>query len=283
MYQFIQLGIIYTLLHISLISSSLAAPNQASNKSNQTVLKRVAYIALDPGHGGRNLGSVNPHDPSTYEKQFTLIIAEHVRTKLLQLGYRVWMSRREDRPFTLQQRISNAAAAGVDLFVSIHINDATMVGPRGHGTFSLDRFIFDESRLRLHDFDQQRDGLLLRQAATPPPVDPLIREILLDLLHQDAHHEAAYLATMVNDALLQVSPFGTRGVKQANFGVLKGTPAPAIVCEVGFINHPKEGLYVTSKEGMKELAHGISNGIDQFVKKRINPSLRSVIEDKLIE
>ena len=28
---------------------------------------------------------------------------------------------------------------------------------------------------------------------------------------------------------------------------------PAVVCEIGFINHEKEGVYITSQEGLEEI------------------------------
>ena len=93
------------------------------------------YVALDPGHGGKNYGAIDPRVEGRYEKHYTLQIANQVSAHLKKAKIKVWLSRQKDEPHSLKSRISRASAAGVDLFVSIHINDAYVVGPRGHGTF----------------------------------------------------------------------------------------------------------------------------------------------------
>ena len=229
-------------------------------------------VAIDPGHGGRNHGAADPRRKGWSEKRYTLMIAERVRALLERAGVEVFMTRRKDEPHTLQERMRAASAAGVDAFVSVHINDHPLVGARGHGTFFLAREVFDASRERLHEFDEQTRGRVFESNVTLDPAQPppsgAARAALLDLLHQAGQHEAVHLAHLVNQALSARSPFGTRGVKQADFGVIKGVAMPAIVCEVGFINHPKEGPFVTSEEGMDALAKGISEGVIRYLALR---------------
>ena len=222
-------------------------------------------VGLDPGHGGKNYGAVDTRKTGRYEKHYTIQIARRVAKHLKEAGVKIWMSRDKDRPLSLQKRISSASAAGVDLFVSIHINDALMVGPRGHGTFFLTRGAFEESRLRVREFNEQYRGALLKRSVKERLESSQVKEVLLDLIHQRAQHEAVHLAHIVNQALSEVSPFGTRGVKQGNYGVIKGITTPAIVCEVGFMNHPKEGPFVTSESGMDALAAGIARGILRYL------------------
>ena len=106
------------------------------------------------------------------------------------------------------------------------------------------------------------------------PKDTLSRNILMDLIHQRAQHESVHLAHIVNQALGEFSPHGTRGVKQADFGIIKGISTPAIVCEVGFINHPIEGPYVTSDVGIRELSKAIALGILRYLTLRRNAQLK---------
>jgi N-acetylmuramoyl-L-alanine amidase len=53
-------------------------------------------------------------------------------------------------------------------------------------------------------------------------------------------------------------------VLQAPFVVLMGAAMPAVVVESGFLNHPKEGHFVTSEEGQARIARGIADGILDF-------------------
>ena len=152
--------------------------------------------------------------------------------------------------------------------MSIHINDAYVVGPRGHGTFFLAREAFEESRLRVREFNKEYKGALFKKSVSSKVKSVQAREILLDLIHQRAQHEAMHLAHIVNQALEQYSPHGTRGVKQGNYGIIKGITTPAIVCEVGFLNHPKEGPFITSKAGMDSISKGFAMGILRYLTLR---------------
>ena len=231
-------------------------------------------VALDPGHGGLNYGAANPREEGRNEKEYTLKIAKKVRKYLKNTGLDVWMSRTRDIPVSLRERIRAAGVAGADLFISIHINDADMVGPRGHGTFFLAREVFEESRLRLHQFDKERRGKIFKRSVKERVKAPEIRKALLDLIHQRAQHESAHLAHIINQTLSEFSPHGTRGVKQADFGVIKGLSTPAIVCEVGFINHPIEGPFVTSEFGMTELSKAIALGVLRYLTLRRDAELK---------
>ena len=237
------------------------------------IAQKQWYVALDPGHGGKNYGAVDIRVEGRYEKHYTLIMAKEVAQHLKGAGVKVWISRDRDKPVTLKERIRKASAAGVDLFVSIHINDSHVVGPRGHGTFFLSRSVFEESRLRVREFDQQTHGALFESSVKARVRSAQAKEVLFDLIHQRAQHEAVHLAHIVNQALSEVSPHGTRGVKQGNYGIIKGITTPAIVCEVGFMNHPKEGPYVTSREGMSALSLGITRGILRYLVLRRNADL----------
>ena len=231
------------------------------------------YVALDPGHGGKNFGAIDPRVEGKYEKHYTLQIARKVAGYLKLAGVTTWQSRSKDEPHSLRSRISRASAAGVDLFVSIHINDAYVIGPRGHGTFFLAREAFEESRLRVREFNREFEGKLLKNSVKEPIEQPQVQEVLLDLIHQRSQHEAMHLAHIVNQALEQYSPHGTRGVKQGNYGIIKGITTPAIVCEVGFLNHPKEGPFITSKDGMEALSKGIALGILRYLTLRRRAAL----------
>ena len=74
--------------------------------------KKKYLVAIDPGHGGLNLGSLDPRVKGNFEKTYTLIIAKHVRDYLVKSGVYVWMSRTKDIPLSLQNRMKRASATG---------------------------------------------------------------------------------------------------------------------------------------------------------------------------
>ena len=88
-----------------------------------------------------------------------------------------------------------------------------------------------------------------------------VSDILLDLTRHQAQGDSIRLAELIQARLADASPYPNRGVKQAPFGVLKGAAMPAVVCEIGFINHRKEGVYITSQEGLEDIGLAIAKGI----------------------
>lgn len=56
----------------------------------------------------------------------------------------------------------------------------------------------------------------------------------------------------------------SRGVKRANFSVLRETNMPAVLTEVGFISHAQEEKYMKSRRGYKKLASCIYRAFKQY-------------------
>ena len=56
----------------------------------------------------------------------------------------------------------------------------------------------------------------------------------------------------------------SRGVKTANFSVLRNTRMPAVLTEIGFISNRKEEKFIKSKRGQKKLARCISDAFARF-------------------
>jgi len=76
-------------------------------------------IAIDPGHGGEDLGSTRQ---GLYEKDANLAIALYLQTILKDAGYEVFMVRDSDSWVELEDRPKLANEQNVDLYISIHMN-----------------------------------------------------------------------------------------------------------------------------------------------------------------
>ena len=55
-----------------------------------------------------------------------------------------------------------------------------------------------------------------------------------------------------------------RTVKQAGFQVLRETYMPSVLVELGFLTNKKEGTYLNSKKGQKEMSETIAKGIINY-------------------
>ena len=47
--------------------------------------KTTWYVALDPGHGGKNYGAIDPREEGRYEKHYTLQIVKPPKFQSLEL------------------------------------------------------------------------------------------------------------------------------------------------------------------------------------------------------
>lgn len=140
---------------------------------------RVRTIALDPGHGGPEVGAVNG---SLAEKNVNLEIALLLADLLTADGFRVVLTRDSDRAvhpdyvqsgvraqltLDLQARVDIANAAQADLFLSIHNNGSGDPGQRGTEVwYNAQRPFADRNRTLA---ELVLDGLLHHLAAIGHP------------------------------------------------------------------------------------------------------------------
>lgn len=185
----------------------------------------IRTVMLDPGHGGRDHGAIGKN--GTREKNLNLALALAVGKKLAEKGFKVIYTRENDKSVPLGSRGSNAASSGADLFVSIHHN-ASPSNPAASGVETY---------------------ALLPKAAAPIP---------------ETVKSSVYLAYLVQKEQAAMNGSFGRGVKFANFRVLRDSAVPAILIEAGFVSNPAEELRCASQEYQQMLALAIVRAIVQF-------------------
>ena len=87
----------------------------------ETRVPELKTIVLDPGHGGKDNGKVNER-LKVQEKDLALDTALRLKKRLEQDGYRVALTRSDDRAIELTERATVARQEKADLFLSIHYN-----------------------------------------------------------------------------------------------------------------------------------------------------------------
>lgn len=211
---------------------------------------KAPVVVLDPGHGGSNPGALGPG--GMREKHLTLALANLVAQRLREHGVSVTLTRTTDRTLTLRQRVELADQLPADLFVSIHANASVTRAQRGFETYVLTPRAVDV------------DGRALRSGTTTPRpgVDPEIALVLDDIERGAAQWESAELAARVQKQLRQRrGRAGDRGVRQEAHHVLLGATMPAVLVEVGFIDHPLEGKELAEPAVQADIAAAIAEAI----------------------
>lgn len=206
-------------------------------------------VIIDPGHGGSNAGAKGA---GLDEKQLTLAISTRVAERLRKRDLDVRLTRTGDRTLTLRQRVAIANQAAADVFVSIHANASPSRARRGFETFVL----------TAHGVDVDGRALRSDTPATRPGVDPEIGLVLDDIERGASQWEAADLAARMQRALRERrGASGDRGVRQDAHHVLLGATMPAVLVEVGFLDHPIEGKQLADPYVQDQLADAISEAI----------------------
>lgn len=209
-------------------------------------------IVIDPGHGGSNEGAFGIGE--IHEKHLTLPIAMHLADRLRQEypGVEVVLTRSSDLDLGLSERVEVANALDADLFISVHLNAATNPKAVGFETYWVADMTPTISRE--HGFLR---GFL---------------EILPDLparcaQRREASERAREFAELVQGAMSDRFETTNRGVKRGNYTVLRRANIPAVVVELGFLTHSKEGLSVIEPNQQALYVDALLDAIDGFDQK----------------
>ncbi|MBM7569555.1 N-acetylmuramoyl-L-alanine amidase [Aquibacillus albus] len=107
---------------------------QPSTKQEDYHVFDKKTIVIDAGHGGRDVGAIG--DSGSYEKEYTLLTANKIKTLLQTLGANVVLTRKNDNYLTLSGRASMANLVNADAFLSLHYNSTPQYpNARGVSTY----------------------------------------------------------------------------------------------------------------------------------------------------
>lgn len=226
--------------------------------------RRIAAIFIDPGHGGRDPGTIGRHriDGELFEireKDIVLDVSHRLR-RLLEATFpdrKIVMSREDDRYLTLEQRTDLANAIEIDkhetvLFVSVHANASLNSRARGVEVW----YLTPEFR-RPDLLDPERAGVS----------DPQVLTILNTMREEEITIESVLLARSIlsgiHSEVGNVSP--NRGLKKEAWYVVREAKMPSVLVELGFVTNREEALLLGDPAYLQRLAEGIYNGVVSFV------------------
>ena len=88
----------------------------------------------------------------------------------------------------------------------------------------------------------------------------------LTLMQEEYLDQSIMLAGLIQNNMVQKLKRKDRSVKQDVFWVLHHSYMPSVLIELGFLTNNKEGAYINSKKGRKEMAREVANGIMTYKK-----------------
>jgi N-acetylmuramoyl-L-alanine amidase len=228
--------------------------------------KVINTIVLDPGHGGRDPGAVGPSGVT--ESEIVLKIAKELRAILVKKGFRVIMTRNDDSFVRLRDRSHMANNTGAHLFISIHCNGS---GVNSEAT-GFETYYLSTAKTGWARAVEAKENSVIEFEA-PEEKESILEYILWDLAQNEHLRESSELAELIQDCMAAKVGIENRGVKQANFHVMREIYMPSVLVETAFITSPKEETKLKTEKFRKELAEGIADGIMEFkeiYEKRLN-------------
>jgi N-acetylmuramoyl-L-alanine amidase len=207
---------------------------------------RAFRVVIDAGHGGSNTGAP-ARIPGGYEKRVTLAVARRLAVELRARGFDAVLTRWRDEYLTLRERVRRANAVDADCFISLHTNASGDGARRGVETWVLAREAADVEARRAAS--RERDD---------------VQALLAELRQGEAQRAAGLLAQAVERELAATLGTPDRGVRQGAYDVLSGVTAPAVLVEIGFLDHPIEGAALLEPETQRRIAGALAAAIESF-------------------
>lgn len=238
-------------------------PSGASSGSRKIVV-------IDPGHGGANNGAksrIQVGGQTVLEKELTFQFALELKKVIDRSPNMVALvTRVDDSNVGLRQRVEMAEAYEGDLFVSLHVNDATNPNARGMEVFYLDqKGTTDAAVKELEEKENREVGLTNGKSSGPS----ILRDLMTDL-EKGQLRKFQYESYVFCKHLVQAMvghPFYAqynRGIKSANFAVLKNFEMPAVLFEIGFISNSEDLQFLVNPQFQRMTAILMFNAINSY-------------------
>jgi N-acetylmuramoyl-L-alanine amidase len=200
----------------------------------------IKTIVVDAGHGGSDPGNQNGR-LKLKEKTYTLDVARRLERLLKAQGYKVVMTRKNDKAVDLDQRAALANKVNADLFISIHFNGFSRSTVAGAETYVM------TPRYQRSSPQAERDDKMVR---TNYPANKYDRW-------------NASLGYHVHRALVTGLKAPDRGLKRFRYSVLRSVDCPAVLVEAAFLSNDAEGRKVATAAYRQRLAESIARGVQQ--------------------
>ena len=184
-------------------------------------------VTVDPGHGGRDPGTMYG---TIKEKDLNLEISKKLEEELIKNGAIVYMIRDSDIDLSsiydskkkrgdLYRRLLKIKENKSDLYISIHIN--------------------------WYENSKHRGAEVLYNTINPN------NKILAEKIMEQ----------------FKTNQKSKRNIKKTNLYMYKNTTTPGVLVETGFLSNPYERGILQSKDYQEKLAYSITEGIKDYLKE----------------
>ncbi|TGN20175.1 N-acetylmuramoyl-L-alanine amidase [Leptospira idonii] len=225
----------------------------------------VKAIIIDPGHGGKDPGTSDAD--GNFEKNVSLAVGRYLYLYLRKYypEIRLVLTRKTDVFIELEDRSKQANSLLKDtrdsIFISLHCNASLNEKADGFEIYYLSQSPSTE---------QARETALVENKFISPHSDANVKAIQSQMLSSVTQRRSKKLAESVEAEYDQgmTGLISSRGVKKADFSVLRGSLMPAVLVEMGYLTNPKESKILRDKNFQKKIARSIIKGIHHYASSK---------------
>ena len=246
------------------VSQNKVQANQATeallNNNRDFVAKKEFIVALDAGHGGRDVGAIGP--TGVYEKEVTLALAQQMKQVIdQQPGMLAVLTRDGDEYLELKQRVDLAKKFKADIFISIHADAFTSQAPSGGSVYVLSSN--GASSVMARTLAQSENAALgvLQLAGR----DKDVAFVLSDLSREANIRSSRKLGETVLNEMQRTVTVHKHTIQSADFAVLKSIDMPSMLLEAAFISNPQEEKKLQDVRFQRTFAEAVTRGLRNFI------------------
>jgi N-acetylmuramoyl-L-alanine amidase len=220
-------------LFILLLQHSSSSVSESQHVEPRILPGTFDTVVVDPGHGGTDEGA-SGH--GLKEKVVTLDLAHRLVAKLNAAGFTAILTRARDEFVSLSDRVAIANAVPGAIFVSLHCNFSENANAQG---------------IEIYRCNAKSDGTDIRITLTTGSAEPVC----------DAENR---LAQALGESVMQQLHCESRGLKTANFYVVKNVNFPAVLVECGFLSNSEDAKNFVDEGYREKLTQSLANGIAAY-------------------
>ena len=257
---------LYIELEVNKVILSTKIDNKKKTFQQSKLSKKRRTIIIDPGHGGKDPGT--SYQGKLNEKDIVLNFSKVLKEKLINDGYRVFLTREIDKFVKLNDRVEFAKKKGADLFISIHADASNKDNVRGFSVYTLSEKKMDKEAEKVANLENKgsvfsRKGLIginLTQSRN------IIEDWQIKQAFKRANRSSFEFAEILVNNVKKKSKLLNRPHRYAGFAVLKSPNYPSVLVELGFITNDKDRNNLRSKNWQSILANKFVDAINENYK-----------------
>ena len=257
---------LYIELEVNKVILSTKIDNKKKTFQQSKLSKKRRTIIIDPGHGGKDPGT--SYQGKLNEKDIVLNFSKVLKEKLINDGYRVFLTREIDKFIKLNDRVEFAKKKGADLFISIHADASKKDNVRGFSVYTLSEKKMDKEAEKVANLENKgsdfsRKGLIginLTQSRN------IIEDWQIKQAFKRANRSSFEFAEILVYNVKKKSKLLNRPHRYAGFAVLKSPNYPSVLVELGFITNDKDRNNLRSKNWQSILANKFVDAINENYK-----------------